>query len=860
MTPSLPKLLLAIAVLPLAGIASTTLRLEDIPAERVEQGYGEARANKTVDGAPIVIAGVNYERGLGTHAPGRIQITLDGGKAMFTAKAGLPDSVKGTQARVEFIVRGDGKTLWKSGRVLPGNPAKDVSVDLTGIKKLELVVTDGGNGNTSDHAVWADAKIVAEGAAPEVGGVFIHAMLGASKLSIGLKDDVPQITLTSPSGKKVLSGNAYPGLTDAGTSKPAISVVHGDGSNALNLVYASHTVSTTAPGVTEIALTLKDKARPFEVTLHYVAHADSGVLEQWSVLRNGADKSVVVREAASGYLPLAGGVGETVTFYNSVWGDEMKPVKRETASGTTSIDSVSICRHIAGSAPCFTLALDGKPVAEESGSCLLGALAWSGAHRFALERPTYAGAQFTAGVRTDDAHYTIDPGKTLETPKLITTVSDTGLSAASRNLHKWARESTGLREANRTRYIDNNSWEGAYFDVGTARVAAMIEGSAKLGVELYLLDDGWFATGENARNGDKSGLGDWELNTAKIPSMDALIDVAEKNGMKFGLWVEPEMINEKSNLFKAHPEWVLRYPDREPRRQRNQLVLDLSNPAVQDFVFKTVDDVLTKWPRIAYIKWDANSDTTAPHSTFLAADRQGDLPWRYMQGYYAVMKRLVEKHPGTLFQACSSGGGRGDYGALKYSQTMWPSDNTSPGYRLKAAWSYSTFYPVAALTSHVTHTGSGYTPKYRMDISFFGQFGCEFDPAHLKPDYRDAVTTAIADYKKVRDVIQQGEQYRTLSPFDGSVAAVDYVSADKNHAVLLGYHSGEKKDVTVSLPLRGLDAAKTYKLREMNLPAGERARLAAPAGAVSGAELLKSGLPVSFKGDNDSVSVELTAQ
>ena len=273
---------------------------------------------------------------------------------------------------------------------------------------------------------------------------------------------------------------------------------------------------------------------------------------------------------------------------------------------------------------------------------MIASLAWSGSMAMSFDHDNKGVFAASIGVSGRNAAFTLDPGQSLASPACIHTFSPAGKGPASRDLHQWTRLH-GMRDADRLRLIDNNSWEGCNFNVREDMVIDMIQGSADLGIELYVLDDGWFGNGPHARTGDASGLGDWQVNHQRFPNgLGALVKAAEDSKVKFGLWFEPEMINPRSDLFASHPDWVLRSPDRELVLERNQAVLDLTNPAVRDFVFKTVDDILTAHPGIRFVKWDANSSIHNPYSPHLAADRQGDLLWRYFDGYYGVLDQLVK--------------------------------------------------------------------------------------------------------------------------------------------------------------------------------------------------------------------------
>ena len=466
------------------------------------------------------------------------------------------------------------------------------------------------------------------------------------------------------------------------------------------------------------------------------------------------------------------------------------------------------------------------------------------------------------GVSGRNSAYTLDPGKSLTSPACIFTYSPAGKGGASRDLHQWTRLH-GMRDGDRLRLIDNNSWEGSQFDVTEETVIDMIQRSAALGIELYVLDDGWFGNGPNARTGDASGLGDWQINRKLFPhGLGALVKAAEDAKLKFGLWFEPEMINPRSELFASHPDWVLRHPGRKLELERNQAVLDLTHPDVRDFVFKSVDDILTANPDLRFVKWDCNSSIHNPYSPHLAAERQGDLLWNYFEGYYGVLQKLVAKHPAVDFQACSSGSGRADHGAMQFSHNFWVSDNTNPLYRLGAQWSYSTFLPAMAATCHVTHSGN-FQPKFRFDVSMMGQLGMEIDPRRAEPEFQAAAITGVAAYKQIREIVQFGDQFRHASPYDSKTPSLNYVSTDKRSALVLAYQTADIKiPLAVKTPVSGLDPTKTYQLTEINLPAGDdTSRIGTlDTRTKTGRAWMDDGIPLAYTRLYDSAALVLTAE
>ncbi len=627
--------------------------------------------------------------------------------------------------------------------------------------------------------------------------------------------------------------------------------------------YESHSAVNELPGVEHVTIRLRDQADPVRLELHFRVHAATDVIEQWQVLANDMKTPVQVER-----LDSAGWTGNAQAGVFLEWFDSghkkeaARPEHEQLVRGSRVIEGRDGNRHLLGPLPAFVLGF-GKAPDESSVPCVVAALAWSGNARLSFEVNDHDSLRASAGV----SHWgmpTIEPGKTMASPACVYAFSAAGKGAASRGLHRWMRQ-YGLRDGDRLRLVDNNSWEGCKFGVSEGAIVEMLRRSAELGIELYVLDDGWFGNGPDARINSRSGLGDWQVNRRRFPSgLAPVIAAAAENKIAFGLWFEPEMVNPRSQLFKDHPDWVMRVPGEPLKLERYQAVLDLANPAVQDFVFHVVDDALNANPGIRFIKWDANSSLNNPYSPYLGADRQGDLIQKYMEGYYAALEKVVRKHPGVDFQACSAGGGRADLGALRFSHTFWPSDNTDPAYRLGAQWNYSTFLAPISMTCHVTHAGEKrIQPKYRFDVSMMGQLGMEVDPRKSKPEYIAAAKVGIAAYKQVRDVIQLGDQYRHRSPFESATPSLNCVSADQARAVVIAYQTGDiREPVTVVAPVAGLDAGRLYRLSEINLPPGDDHPRLAPGTETSkpGSEWMKDGVPLVFTRKFDSAALVLEAK
>ncbi|RYG65571.1 alpha-galactosidase, partial [bacterium] len=351
----------------------------------------------------------------------------------------------------------------------------------------------------------------------------------------------------------------------------------------------------------------------------------------------------------------------------------------------------------------------------------------------------------------------------------------------------------------------------------------------------FLLDDGWFGK-KYPRDGDTQGLGDWMPDPKKLPNgLGALSDSAKAKDLRFGLWFEPEMVNPKSELFERHPDWAIQQPKRPLDLQRNQLILDLSNPEVREFAFHIVDDALTQNPGISYVKWDCNRFVTQPGSPTLSRERQSHLAIEYVRALDRVFDRMRAAHPHVELMMCSGGGGRVDYGSLRHAHEFWPSDMTDPAHRIFIQWGYSYFLPPIASANHVTLSGR-HGMKFAFDVAMSGRLGMDVDVDHLSEADRAFAKAAIATYKTIRDVVQLGDQYRLESPYDGPRSAL--MSVREGRAAVFAYSLGEAP--AAPLRLKGLAPEKRYRIREIDLAPGVQGLQT----TLDGATLMGTGLPL----------------
>ncbi|HYX10322.1 MAG TPA: alpha-galactosidase [Bacteroidales bacterium] len=621
----------------------------------------------------------------------------------------------------------------------------------------------------------------------------------------------------------------YTGMLDAaytpsGTrnlAEPAISVTHADGNNSLDLKYVSHNFMKTSEDISTLTVDLKDPVYNFTVTLYYKAYFNEDVIEQWSVIKNREKGNVVLHKFASANLYIKSKSYWLKQFHGD-WAREMQPELSKLTHGIKTLDSKLGTRTDLFQPPEFIISLD-KPATENEGDVLYGALEWSGNFKFDLEVDPLDNLRIIAGINNFASDYTLKADENFTTPPFLTVFSSHGKGEPSRKLHEWARKYK-LVDGEGTRLTLLNNWESTYFDFNEDKLAELIKDTKKLGVDLFLLDDGWFGN-KYPRNNDHAGLGDWQENKQKLPDgISWLVKEANKNGVKFGIWLEPEMVNPKSSLYEKHPEWIIKQPQRPEYYFRNQLVLDLSNPDVQNFVYNTVDGILTKNPGLAYIKWDCNSVIYNAYSDYL--ENQSHLYVDYVKGLYTVLERLRKKYPDLPIMLCSGGGGRVDYGALQYFTEYWPSDNTDPLERIFIQWEYSYFYPAISSSNHVTNWGKQ-PLKFRTDVAMMGKLGFDIVVDKLNEKDLKFCQNAVKNYDSVKDIIWHGDQYRLSNPFTNDVAAVMYLNKEKSSGVIFNYLVNNRYGAGSKLPIKltGLNPAKKYRIREINLYPGTKSSL-----------------------------------
>ena len=609
----------------------------------------------------------------------------------------------------------------------------------------------------------------------------------------------------------------YPVYGLGGSCKTALAATMPDGNMTLDLA-----VDTVVTDGAITSVRMRDKVYPLNVDLRLKTFPDCDIIEIWTEITNNAKRNVVLREFASAHLPIPYGDVYLSSLYGT-WANEARLEERPLTHGVVEIYNTDGVRNSQSSHAEIMLSLDGKP-AENHGRVIGAALCYSGNYKLRVDTDESDFHHFFAGINEDNSSYVLAPGETFVTPELALTYSTEGKGGASRSFHNWAKKHK-IVHGDRDRKILLNSWEGVYFDINETGMAEMMRDIADMGGELFVMDDGWFGA-KYPRDNDTTSLGDWTINTLKLPhGIKGLVERAKQNGIDFGIWIEPEMTNFKSELFEKHPEYVIKADKREiiPGRGGSQVALDLGNPKVQDLVFEVFDTLMTNYPEIDYIKWDANTAVLNRGSQYLDKDRQSHLFINYHRGFKNVMERIRNKYPDVTIQACASGGGRANYGILPWFDEFWVSDDTDALQRIYLQWGTSHFFPALAMGSHISaapnhQTGRVIPLKFRIDVAMSGRLGMEIQPKDMTDAEKEQCRLAISDYKRIRDVVQHGNLYRLQSPYDNKgVASLMYVSNNRDKAVLFWYKTetfaGQKLPPTV---LAGLAPDRSYKITELN--------------------------------------------
>lgn len=548
-------------------------------------------------------------------------------------------------------------------------------------------------------------------------------------------------------------------------------------------------------------ITLCDEVINLEVTLIYTVFDEYDVIIRSAEFKNLSDKPIRIDRAYSSCLELYTEKRDVIYFPGS-WARERYMERAEIRHGE-KID-ISNARGGSGHNMNPFAIVCNENANENYGEAIGFSLIYSGNHSTYIESDADLNLRIMQGINPQDFSYTLNPNENLETPQSVICYSLNGIGGVSRELNRLYRNNLCRSEwANKDRPILINNWEATYFDFTEDKLVSLAKTAKETGIELFVLDDGWFGS----RNDDFQGLGDWFVNKSKLPSgIDGLSQKINDVGLKFGIWIEPEMVNPNSDLFRAHPDWVIHVPNRQPTLSRNQLILDLTRKEVRDYIVKSISNILSQG--VSYVKWDMNRPMTDSHVP--------GYNYEYTLGYYDILDRLTKAFPHILFEGCASGGGRFDAGALHYVPQIWTSDNSDAVARLKIQYSTSIGYPLSSISAHVTaspnHQNGRITPlKTRADVAYAGMFGYELDITQMSNEDIEEIKKQISFYKSIRTLIRTADFYRLQSPYETNYCTWQAVSPDKNEAFVMSCKIETVRDKENNyIKLYGLDSSATY--------------------------------------------------
>ena len=596
----------------------------------------------------------------------------------------------------------------------------------------------------------------------------------------------------------------YPAETGLKYIEPCFKATYPDGvrDTVLRFEKAEHSDN-------ELRIHLRDAHEPLSLLLYYRLHAQYDLIERWAEVVNTGDAPITLERVFSAHLHLPRARPYHLSHLHGRWADEFHLTREPLTNGVKVLESrrLTTSHH---ASPWF--AVD-HSASEEHGEVWFGALAWSGNWKFIAETTDFGMTRLSLGLNDWDFAWRLLPAGTFATPPAIFGYTDDGFGSASRRMHDYIRDKV-LPNGHTLRKVLYNSWEATTFHVDEESQAALAELAAEMGVELFVMDDGWF----HGRNDDNAGLGDWWPDESKFPrGLTPLIERVNAFGMDFGLWVEPEMVNPDSDLYRAHPDWVIHFPNRARTESRNQLILNFARADVQDYILEKLDALLREH-NIRFVKWDMNRNVSEPGWESAPGDPR-ELWVRYVQGVYRVWETLRARHPQVVWQSCSGGGGRADLGILQLADQVWVSDNTEPTARLNIQHGYSQLFPANTMEAWVTDMGAEYLPlEFRMHVSMCGSLGIGGHLAHWGSEKRAEAKHWIARYKELREIVQFGDLYRLRSPQEHSFSALQYVSKDKKDAVLFAFrtHQPMIPQVEFQPPVypRGLNPDANYALDE----------------------------------------------
>ncbi|MCI8553825.1 MAG: alpha-galactosidase [Clostridiales bacterium] len=645
----------------------------------------------------------------------------------------------------------------------------------------------------------------------------------------------------------------YPVYGGGDYRSPALQVEFPDGSRLLDLKYKSHAIldgKPALPGLPHLdgadctlELTLCDEYSGLEAVVCYSLFEKQDVIARSARILNKTGAPLTVTRALSASVDLPRADLEMIGLY----GTHIRERQLDRTPLRHGIQSVESRRGASSHQHNPFAALAAKDTTEQAGEVYAATLIYSGNFVISAEVDCFNSTRFQLGINPFDFSWRLEPDEAFVTPEAVLTYTDRGLNRMSQNFHNVFKHHLGHTEIrNKPRPIVINNWEATYFDFDEEKLFGIIDCCKGLGIDTFVLDDGWFGQ----RNNDCCSLGDWVVNTGKLPrGLDSIIERCEQNGLSFGLWFEPEMVSEDSDLYRAHPDWAIHKEGRPFCTGRSQLVLDLANPAVLEYLKKALSAILGSH-RISYVKWDMNRHITDAYSAALPACRQPEIYHRYMLNLYALLDFLNREFPHVTIEGCSGGGGRFDAGMLYYMPQTWTSDDSDAIERLKIQYGTSLVYPPQCMTAHISaspnHQMNRVTPYVtRARVAMSASFGYELNPLHLTDEERAEIRNQTALYKRIAPLVVEGDFYRLISPFEADGCAWMFVSPDRRRAFAIYVQKLSKPAWPQDrLRLQGLDPDARYRIEELD-------------GVFYGDELMYAGLALPRLFDFESVSYTL---
>lgn len=614
----------------------------------------------------------------------------------------------------------------------------------------------------------------------------------------------------------------YPYYGTSDLREPAFSIEISDGNRVVEPRYVSHKIYNEKPSIdglpsvykntddeaSTLEIVLFDSIAEIEIRLYYTVFENHNVICRNVKIINKSTKDIYINKVSSFSIDFMDDNYKYMHFY----GSHMKEKQIEFCDIHKGTQGFESRRGLSGHYENPVMAILEKNATEEYGKVFGFALLYSGNHCFRIESDNHELMRVQAGINSFNFRWKLEPNECFDSPEAVLTFSSNGIGEMSRTFHSIFRKNLCRGYwRDKVRPILFNSWEAAYFDFDEKKLLEFAENGKKAGLELFVLDDGWFGH----RNDDKTSLGDWFVNRSKIPSgIDGLSRKIKAMGMKFGLWFEPEMISYDSDLFNSHPDWLIHIPGRMPHPARNQYVLDLSKLEVREFIVDSLGRIIED-ADIDYIKWDMNRAISDVYGDALSFDRQGELIHRYILGLYEILETLTTRYPEVLFENCASGGGRYDPGMLYYMPQTWTSDNTEALDRVHIQYGNSMFYPASTMGAHVGNKGR-YSPlDFRGTVAMSGVFGYEFDMNNLSENDFDIICNQVNTYKKIRDIITFGKFYRLIENYNDTYSAWMFVSEDSERAaVFIVSKIVNPNESRKRICLRGLDENMKYEIND----------------------------------------------